>query len=1281
MTQNSISALSQPNQKVGKYRLEETLRTGKTGQAYRAVAEGAEVPVALKVLRPGSRFDPAFQTLFFSELEAVADLQHGNIARVLDFGEDGVRYFVVSEWVPDGSLNTWLQRETRDANRPERGVALELMRQAAEGLGYAHRKGVTHGQLEPENMLLTRTGSGYSLKLSDFGLARLVVSSGADDAAMPNEARYVSPEHVMGVNVASSSDIYSLGVVMYQSFTGLVPFQVRDLGEAAIKHVYEQPRSLKELDRDIPGELESLVLRCLSKRPSDRPTAEEVRDGLQGVIERYYPSVKSTRILKPGERVVQSPQVVAPDGRCDYPRISVVDGLGQVLMVRELQPQGLTVGRQDTNSIVLDTDTVSRHHLRLEFDGREVMVTDLSSNGTFLIGGGLESGRLPFQVPTPFPWRGMLQIAPYWIRLEQPTGMAEPGRLALSVERDRLELTPGVGTPVRLTVANLGALVDHLTFEVDGVPKEWVTTPSDAIQLNPGTQGTALLNITPPRSPEARAKDYRVAVRARSRQNPEEYGEAFATWTVLPFAETQLNIRPGNRSARRKAAFSAVLKNHGNTPVTLVLTATDDSSKLFYAFDERKPKPKLPPGARGVVIRWGQMLLYPFILVGRTLVESTVGPWLRRATVINRDMKSLTGQEDETKPDTRSRAGQENNSPPSAPVTLEPGQSEPVTLNAWVPWRLVGRTIQRPFTVNAEATALEERWASRSALLREAQPPKSDAQISHQALMPVWVPPLIAAILALLAFLFIRNPSLDRLRTIPAQVKAGQPFALQCDASSAVRFELIYDGTKTVKSKTCSFPKLAGIQQPGTYTVRAFNLLPWFGFGRAVKDLTVAPLHDPKPATLDKFFAIGGGTTLTISDGNKVSISLNCQGRNIRQLVLEAPSGTQTYQSCAEMAKAAFSFDEPTDFIFKLQASGEANTAQPLERQVPVKIRAAEPVIRFSASPSSVTKGAGGDVTLTWQVTNAKAVEISDVGEVAAGGSQAVPAPSDTKTYTLSAKYFSQEVKRTVTVQVTAAPPPPPPPPPPTTTTVATRPPPPPSAVGAKPPPPRPQQPQPQPPVTGANPDPPPVVGPPPPAAPVERFTRYDTNFGTLEVGDQDHIRYTDYISNLSSTGLEVTNEGKNLYGQLEGGSPLNLEFDASKASFGGSASKYGTWCGAREGTEFPDGCSFAGKWNVLLDGQKCTMEAKRVGNRVTGSVCTGEKLRRFRTESLRFEGNVLRLIGIFDTNPDYKSFTIIIEGYFGGQFKGSIASVASNRSPQWCGWRDNQAIPQDCGR
>jgi eukaryotic-like serine/threonine-protein kinase len=129
---------------VGRYRLEEALGPGKTGQTYRAIKlEGGQV-VALKLLRP-MRFDTALQAVFFSELEAINALEHSNIAKTLDFGEDHPNYFVASEFVADGSMTTWLQRETRDGARPPLEYGLDLMRQAAEGLAFAHRKNIIHG--------------------------------------------------------------------------------------------------------------------------------------------------------------------------------------------------------------------------------------------------------------------------------------------------------------------------------------------------------------------------------------------------------------------------------------------------------------------------------------------------------------------------------------------------------------------------------------------------------------------------------------------------------------------------------------------------------------------------------------------------------------------------------------------------------------------------------------------------------------------------------------------------------------------------------------------------------------------------------------------------------------------------------------------------------------------------------------------------------------------------------------------------------------------------------
>ena len=161
----------------------------------------------------------------------------------------------------------------------------------------------------------------------------------------------------------------------------------------------------------------------------------------------------------------------------------------------------------------------------------------------------------------------------------------------------------------------------------------------------------------------------------------------------------------------------------------------------------------------------------------------------------------------------------------------------------------------------------------------------------------------------------------------------------------------------------------------------------------------------------------------------------------------------------------------------------------------------------------------------------------------------------------------------------------------------------------------------------------------------------------------------------MSGTGLD---------GNLEDGSRLTLEFNADRTAFDGTARLYGRWCGAQAGVKFPEGCSFAGKWFVRIGGQTCEMEMTRIGERVSGSLCSGEKLRRFtaKTDNVSFDGRISRLIVRFDDNsPDYRSFTITIEAYDGNQFKGSIAN-ASGSSSKWCGWRENQAQPKasDCG-
>ncbi len=356
---------------IGPYKLEDSLRPGKTGQTFRALADKTFLTVALKILHPQGGPSAEFQNQFFAELESLVSLEHNHIARVLNYGEDQNYHYQVSEFVNDGSLSTWLQRQTRDGARPDLRMALDFMRQASDGLAFAHRKGVVHGEIEPENILLQATAGGsYRVKLSDFAIARLVANASAqasnDDAGPVNSPKYISPEQCMGKEGDDRSDVYSLGVVMYHVFSGLVPFEVRNLGEAANKHVYDQPTPIRDIRPELRPDLEAIVMRCLRKMPVERPSAEEVRDTLQAILDDLFPSLSATRAFDRGERPRVTPIIPPPSGRSDAPRITVVDAQGQVLQVLELSGQPLTIGREVTNTLMLGC----RHRLETPCAGR-----------------------------------------------------------------------------------------------------------------------------------------------------------------------------------------------------------------------------------------------------------------------------------------------------------------------------------------------------------------------------------------------------------------------------------------------------------------------------------------------------------------------------------------------------------------------------------------------------------------------------------------------------------------------------------------------------------------------------------------------------------------------------------------------------------------------------------------------------------------------------------------------------------------------------------------------
>ena len=249
----------------GRYVTAELLGGGGMAQVFLARDEVLERDVAVKVLRAQYAEDEEFVERFRREALGVASLSHPNIVQVYDRGvsEDG-RYYIAMEYVPGGTLK---DRIVRDGPlHPDTALALAV--QIAEALGAAHERGLIHRDVKPQNVLLTASGA---VKVADFGIARaaaaVVISA---TSAVLGTARYMSPEQAMGREVGPPSDLYSLGVVLYEMLTGEVPFEADTPVATSMKHVNEPPRPPKEIRGEIPEEVNAVVLRLLAKAPGAR---------------------------------------------------------------------------------------------------------------------------------------------------------------------------------------------------------------------------------------------------------------------------------------------------------------------------------------------------------------------------------------------------------------------------------------------------------------------------------------------------------------------------------------------------------------------------------------------------------------------------------------------------------------------------------------------------------------------------------------------------------------------------------------------------------------------------------------------------------------------------------------------------------------------------------------------------------------------------------------------------------------------------------------------------
>jgi serine/threonine-protein kinase len=255
----------------GRYRIVRKLGTGGMANVYLAEDEVLGRRVAIKILNDRHAGDDQFVERFRREAKNAASLSHPNIVSIYDRGEAEGTYYIAMEYLDGRSL-----KELIVARGPAPvNVAIDYARQILAAIRFAHRHGIVHRDIKPHNVLVDAEGR---LKVTDFGIARAGTSQMTEAGSIIGTAQYLSPEQAKGAPVDQTSDLYSVGVVLYELLTGVVPFSGDTPVEIAMKHLSSTPESPSAKRAEIPRELDMVVLRALAKDPADRYQSAEEMD-------------------------------------------------------------------------------------------------------------------------------------------------------------------------------------------------------------------------------------------------------------------------------------------------------------------------------------------------------------------------------------------------------------------------------------------------------------------------------------------------------------------------------------------------------------------------------------------------------------------------------------------------------------------------------------------------------------------------------------------------------------------------------------------------------------------------------------------------------------------------------------------------------------------------------------------------------------------------------------------------------------------------------------------
>jgi serine/threonine-protein kinase len=300
-----------------RYRLVEMVGSGGMAVVFKGVDTLLHRPVAIKILREAYADDDTFLSRFQQEARSAARLDHPNVVTVYDVGRDGDRHYIVMEHVDGEDLKSCIRRK----GRLTVAEAVDIATQVAAGVGHAHKAGIIHCDVKPQNVLLTEDGTA---KVADFGIARALSESGLTDSDVVwGSPLYLAPEQAAGERPTPASDVYSIGVTLYEMLAGVPPFQAEKPAALALMHVQDDPPPLSEYNAYVPSQLEWIVRKLLSKEPAAR---YRTADQLALVLREYQARVsQATGLYQVPEEVAAAnetrstpPSSVDADARADW---------------------------------------------------------------------------------------------------------------------------------------------------------------------------------------------------------------------------------------------------------------------------------------------------------------------------------------------------------------------------------------------------------------------------------------------------------------------------------------------------------------------------------------------------------------------------------------------------------------------------------------------------------------------------------------------------------------------------------------------------------------------------------------------------------------------------------------------------------------------------------------------------------------------------------------------------------------------------------------------------